>query len=826
MQRPRSKDSPAAVSKSPAKRLWLFRLMALVLMPLLFLLLVELALRLAGFGYPTAFFLTRQIRGKDCLIQNDQFGWRFFGAEKARSPCPFVLPKAKLPGTVRIFVFGESAAFGDPQPEFGLPRMLEALLTLRYPNTHFEVVNTAMTGINSHVILPIARDCASEQGDVWVIYMGNNEVVGPFGSGTVFGPQAPGIALVRLGVALKATRIGELIATLIEKLRQRPASERIWGGMEMFLQNHVRQDDPRMANVYASFQRNLSDIISTGLRSGAKVVVSAVARNLRDCAPFASEHRSNLSVADLAGWEDLYQRAIEDQQGGRPAQAIAHSRQAAAVDPSFAELHFRWGQCSLALSNQPEAAREFALAADLDALRFRSDSRINDAIRHAAAGREQEGIQFADAQEILAAQSPQGLVGDEFLYEHVHLNFEGNYLLARRLAGVIAQCIPQKLGGGASSNQSWPSETDCARRLSFTDFNRREAEIEILQRLINPPYTTQPNHAEEYGKFSRHLEELLPATRPEALEGDKTICRQSLAAWPEDWMLWQNLALFQQQTGDNAGRVESFRRVVELLPQNREAWRSLGIALRALGRDEEALTAFQQAFRLNPADAAALEGQAEVMLSQGKTAEAGRLFRRVLKIQPNFGPAHLGLGKILDAAGRRELAKEEYRQAMQTGVNTPAAFAGMAKFFYDKGDYANAATNFLHSLRLNPSDPDIHVSLGMALTQLRRYDEAQAHYAEAVRLDPNFAGAHFCLGMAKGRLHDDAGALAEFAEAVRLKPDLLVARLNLGIALFNQHRNEDAARQFEAVLHGDSTNQIALSYLRLLQGRQPAGPAQ
>jgi hypothetical protein len=36
--------------------------------------------------------------------------------------------------------------------------MLEAMLSLRYPGVQFEVENAAMTAINSHAILPIARD--------------------------------------------------------------------------------------------------------------------------------------------------------------------------------------------------------------------------------------------------------------------------------------------------------------------------------------------------------------------------------------------------------------------------------------------------------------------------------------------------------------------------------------------------------------------------------------------------------------------------------------------------------------------------------------------
>ena len=81
----------------------------------------------------------------------------------ARAPYPISIPQDKPPDTVRMFVFGESAALGDPQPAFGLPRMLQAMLELRHPGTQFEVVNAAMIAINSHVILPIARDCAARR---------------------------------------------------------------------------------------------------------------------------------------------------------------------------------------------------------------------------------------------------------------------------------------------------------------------------------------------------------------------------------------------------------------------------------------------------------------------------------------------------------------------------------------------------------------------------------------------------------------------------------------------------------------------------------------
>jgi tetratricopeptide (TPR) repeat protein len=94
----------------------------------LLLLLLEAVLRLFGYGHATTFFLRKTVNGEDLWIQNDHFAERFLGREMARQPFPLAFPRARPSNTIRIFVFGESAAFGDPQSEFGLPRMLQVLL--------------------------------------------------------------------------------------------------------------------------------------------------------------------------------------------------------------------------------------------------------------------------------------------------------------------------------------------------------------------------------------------------------------------------------------------------------------------------------------------------------------------------------------------------------------------------------------------------------------------------------------------------------------------------------------------------------------------------
>jgi hypothetical protein len=133
-------------------------------MPLLLLGGLEIVLRLAGYGYSTGFFEKIRVGEKEFLVNNENFSPRFFPPQLARWPDPFIFPATKPPDMVRIFIFGESAAMGDLQPACGASRCLEVLLRQRFPGKKFEVINLGITAINSHVILPIARECARHEG--------------------------------------------------------------------------------------------------------------------------------------------------------------------------------------------------------------------------------------------------------------------------------------------------------------------------------------------------------------------------------------------------------------------------------------------------------------------------------------------------------------------------------------------------------------------------------------------------------------------------------------------------------------------------------------
>jgi len=814
-----------ATSRVFGRRLWAFRLIALIAAPALFLGLVELVLRLAGFGQPTTFLLPAAQNGQKVFVQNNQFGWRFFGPKLSRLPWPISIPQTKAPDTVRVFVFGESAAKGEPLPAFGLPRMLEAMLSLRYPGVRFEVVNAAMTAINSYAVLPIARDCAHAGGDIWVIYMGNNEVVGPFGAGTVFGSQVPPLPLIRGVLAFKTTRIGQLLDFVRQWVQKPQWGSDEWGGMKMFLDQQVRADDPRMNAVYHHFERNLADIISTGQRSGAGMVVSTVAVNLKDSAPFGSMHRPGLSGPDEAKWEQFYQLGSQAQAAGNEPEAAAQFQAAAQIDDRFADLRFRQGECSLALGQTQQAQQHFQAARDLDTLRFRCDRKLNDLIRQSASQRERGHLLLADAERQFAEQSPNGLPGENLFYEHVHLNFDGNYLLARTIGAEIEKLLPGWVVERSGPNRPWPTVADCARRLGWSDLDEFDVVNIILTRINDPPFTGQLNHDAQMLRWQALRKKMAPAGQPAGLKEAQRICEEAVAKDPGDPMLYLELASVQIKTGDRAGAAVSLRHELELLPTDSKHWFQLGVILAQEQQSEDAAVAFQRALQLDPADMLSVNSLAQSLWVLGRHEEAIREYRRLTAMKPESSLAWINLGERLEAMGHKAAAEDCYHKAMTSrGKSEPDLFA-LAQFCRSRGWFEAAVTNYNEAINLNPRDANLRVEMGQSLLVLGRYTDATHHLAEAVRLAPESAEAHHFYGVAFGQEGNAVEAEEQFREALRIQPDLLETRVDLGVALWKEGHAGEALAQFDEVLQQSPTNSLALEYSRTLHTQLDSPPA-
>lgn len=352
------------------RRKWAFRLAPLILLALL-LVLVELGLRIFGAGQPTGFF----VRDGDYCYPNEKFAQQFFGKASTSRPVYFRIPAKKNPGSIRIFVLGESAAMGTPDPAFSFGRMLELMLQRSFPEKKFELVNGAMRGIDSHVIRRIARDCARLEPDLFIIYMGNNEVIGLHGPEPGCSRLSQSLSFMRLTQFWKSTRLGQLI-----RARQKSSATQ---DMEFFRKHRLHAEDWRRRQVVENFGANLEDIVAL-----APAVLALVPVNLKDFPPL----------------------------GSLPPEPIA-------------EAEFRRGQAD------PSHAKEhFQRALDYDALQFRADSRLNARIREVAA---KAGVPLVDLVQAFA-NADAGIPGARLFRDHVHPTFQGDHLIAQTFFTALA----------------------------------------------------------------------------------------------------------------------------------------------------------------------------------------------------------------------------------------------------------------------------------------------------------------------------------------------------------------------------------------------------
>jgi len=727
-----TRSEPALVL-SPGRQ-WLFRLLALVLLPLATFAVLEGALRLAGYGYPTAFFEKIRVGDQDLLVNNEEYGLRFFPPELARFSGPIRIAANKPASTYRIFILGESAAMGDPEPSYGASRYLEVLLRERFPEQPFEIVNVAITAINSHAILPIARECARQHGDLWIIYMGNNEMVGPFGAATVFGAQAPPLALVRLGLALQQTRVGQLLMALARKVRGHAATASSWGGMEMFVGNRLRPDEPRKQTVYRNFQRNLHDIVQAGLDSGTRIILNTVAVNLRDCPPFASLSNSNLPAADRALFERFYAEGVAASAQSNAGLAAERFEQAARLDSQYAELQYRWGESLLAGGHWAAAREHWQRACDADALPFRTDSRINGLIREEGRKRAQENLVLLDAATRLGTNAVAGVCGQETFYEHVHLNFAGNYRLGRLWAEEVEESLPAAVRSRAAG--AWAAPETCERLLGLMDWNRLFVIQTVIRRLNQPPLSGQLNNAGRLEAFEAQEKALRQRATQTAAEQARKEFQEALKRAPQDHYLHENFADFLEAIGDLKQATAEWRRVQELEPHDFLPCFQAG---RLLGR-------------------------------QGQSGEAETFLLRAVALRPALTEGWYELGNLLAAEGKFEPALANYDHALRLRPQDAGYCCQKARALSKLNRRAEAIEQYRRAVQLKPEAAEAHFELGNELAADRHNPEAKSEYTEAIRLRPPYAQAHLNLGVllaTEGQFDD---ALRQFGETLRLEP--------------------------------------------------------
>jgi tetratricopeptide (TPR) repeat protein len=679
-------------------RKWLFRVAAVGFGPTVFFILVEFGLRVCGYGYPTTFFLRRPgVDGQPPVcIENVHFGRRFFPATLVRKPVTTILPVFKSNGSVRVFVLGESAAMGFPDPSSSFARILEVMLRDRLSATPVEVVNTATTAINSHAVLSIARECAALQPDFFVVHLGNNEVVGTFGAAGVLADYPGNLCLARANLYAKEYRTGQLLENLVESIK--PARQvPTWKGMATFAESRVSVDDPRLKGTYSNFRQNLYDICSVAKRAGAKVMVCTIPVNLQNCPPFASVHRAVLSVEETAQWKTAYEDGTKLEKAGRLADACVCYEAAARIDDHFADLAFRQARCLAGLGKDAEARMQYIRARNLDALRFRADTTINEIVRDVVQQMSVDDVQLVDAERDFVAGSPNGVPGEEVFFEHVHMTFKGNYLLAASVFHGMAPMLPVP----GRLDQQPLTEAQCAERLAYVEWNRWRAEATMGKLVADPPFNQRLDNAEEVKRWDARV--LRHGQQSEAaLSTQAAVYEKALATAPDDWMIRENYAQFLVNNNP-AQAIEQYGIVLRQVPHHYVASVALGNLLLAVGETSAARSRFEAALHYDPEDWNAHRGLATAFLSEGKKEEAIAYIEARLDTQPDRADALAQFAGLLLTVNQPVAARQRLEEALQIQPDHAGAHLAMAQVCASEEDMKEAHAHLDAALQTRPS---------------------------------------------------------------------------------------------------------------------------
>ena len=398
----------------------------MALLPLILLLAGEGILRLAGYGgYDRMLRKAGHVEGGTLIISDQAGAISYFFANRSRpgynEQYNFLMPKPK--GVFRIFLVGESAAKGYPEPRnLASSTFLEKMLADAWPDRKVEVINLGTTAVASFPVLGMLTEALDFEPDLVIIHTGHNEFFGAYGVSSI---SRGGTSRFRL----KTTRFVRSLA-LVQFASRHWASEEALKGknlMEiMAAQTYTAPDSPLRKAAARNLGGNVGEMLARCHARGVPAIVCTLPSNERDLVPVGAERVDQLSAENQSRFSSLVEQGAA-QLLKHPQAAETSLAQALTLAPKHARAHFLRGQSLYALGRTNEARMEFVAARDLDSMPWRATSAQEKALSNAAlAG----GGALCEMEELFRAQSPGGCIGWELMDDHVHPTLRGQALMA------------------------------------------------------------------------------------------------------------------------------------------------------------------------------------------------------------------------------------------------------------------------------------------------------------------------------------------------------------------------------------------------------------
>jgi tetratricopeptide (TPR) repeat protein len=576
-------------------------------------------------GYGNDFRLVQRVTyyGKTYYQLNRNVGKRYFRGKYLAVPEmePEVFAYHKPDNLYRIFVLGGSTSASFPfQINARFSQLLESRLNQLWNGKYqFEVINTGLSAINSYSVLDMIQELINYQPDLFLIYMGHNEFYGAFGVGSTerLGRNR---SLVLLYLKLNRLRIFRLLRSAFSYLAGLLDSDRFAGRsratlMENMVENkEIRLDSEEYRIARETFRKNLQAILRIARSAGAHVFLCTLVRNEKDQPPFVSLFRSDLPDRLRKEWKRCYAMAQHMQKEGDVTGAIARLMEALSIDSTRADGLFLMGRLELSRGNVGKARRYLARAADLDALRFRATAEWNRIIRQVA---EEEGVSLIDIRTAFEENSPQGIPGNELLYEHLHPNFRGYCLMAQTILEAM------KREGVVLPSSKWPpipkiQEREWMQLAGVTDVDIRLADWRIRRLTSRWPFRKD--------------------IRPRQLR-PKTWMDSLAVAYLEHRIPWNQVhyraAEHYRTSAKPDSAIAEYLAVARVRPDAYYPLYQAGVILLEQKRPAEAISYLKKAWQLNRMSPYTGYRLGTALLLTGRASEAKEILESVLQLEKN-----------------------------------------------------------------------------------------------------------------------------------------------------------------------------------------------